>query len=211
MSDLFFFRKLRWLTLAFSLCCSGQAVAHGGVSLEGDQCIIQIDFFRAHFTVYQPETRANREYCEDIPDVTKSVFVLDYLHKSLMDMPVDFRIIRDVDDLGRFATREQVEQIDNIDEVTVFYQPPVKRPDAVFTVEHEFDTPGNYIGIVTTKLPDSDKIYQALFPFEVGNTGLGYLPLFIGLIVLVQANYWVMSGGYARWRGRGKASDQVET
>ena len=211
MSNLFIPRNRHWLLLACSLCCCDQAIAHGGVSLDGDQCIIQIDFFQAHFTIYQPETRANREYCEDIPDVTTSVFVLDYLHKSLMDMPVDFRIIRDSDDLGRFATWEQIEQIENIDDVTVFYQPPVKRPDAVFTVEHTFETSGNYIGIVTTKLPDSDKIYKALFPFEVGSTGFGYLPLFVGLIVLVQANYWVMSGGYTRWRERRDKTDNVET
>lgn len=192
------------------LCFSAQAGAHGGVSLSGDQCIIQIDFFQAHFAVYQPETSANREFCEDLPDVTHSIFVLDYLHKSLKEMPVDFRIIRDINEFGRFATWEQVEGLGDLDEITEFYRSPVVRPDAVFTVEHEFNTSGNYIGIVTTRLPDSDKIYRALFPFEVGKTGIGYLPLFIALVLLVQVNYWVMTGGYKRWRARRSQDESAE-
>ena len=168
--------------------------------MEDDLCVIQIDFFQAHFTIYQPQTRANKEYCEDIPDVTNTVFVLDYLHNSLKEMPLDFRIIRDLKDLGRFATWEDISQIEDLDRETVFYRPPVKRPNAVFTVEYAFEEPGNYIGIVTTKHPTKDKIYRAVFPFEVGGTGFGYLPLFIGLVILVQINYWVMSGGFGRWR-----------
>ena len=46
-----------------------QLAAHGGVVSEEDLCIIEIGVFSAHFTVYQPETRASTEYCEDIPDV----------------------------------------------------------------------------------------------------------------------------------------------
>ncbi len=192
----------RWLPLLGALCFCLKAAAHGGVSSEDDLCIIQIDFFRAHFTIYQPQTRANKEYCEDIPDVTGTVFVLDYLHKSLKEMPLDFRIIRDIKDLGRFAKWEDIAQSEYLERQTVFYQPPVKRPNAVFTVEYTFEEPGNYIGIVTTKHPTKDKIYRAVFPFEVGSTGFGYLALFIGLAILVQINYWVMSGGFARWRAK---------
>ena len=192
----------RWLLLLSALCLCMKATAHGGVYMEDDLCIIQIDFFQAHFTVYQPQTRANKEYCEDIPDVTDTVFVLDYLHNSLKEMPLDFRIIRDIKDLGRFAKWEDIAQIEDLDHATVFYQPPVRRPNAVFTVEYKFEEPGNYIGIVTTRHPTKDKIYRAVFPFEVGNTGFGYLALFIGLVILVQFNYWFMSGGLGRWRAK---------
>ena len=37
-------------------------------SLEDDLCVINVNFMQAHFTVFQPETRQNNEYCEDIPD-----------------------------------------------------------------------------------------------------------------------------------------------
>lgn len=176
------------------------ALAHGGVFLEDDVCIVQIDFLQAHFTVYQPKTRANKEYCEDLPDVTETVFVLDYLHNSLRDMPLDFRIVRDSKGLGRFAKWEDIARIEDLEADTVFYQPPVRQRDAVFTVEHAFEHAGHYIGIVSTKHPDKDTVYRAVFPFEVGSTGFGYLPLFIGLLIFAQANYWLMSGGFARWR-----------
>lgn len=190
-----------WLVLA-ALCWCLRAAAHGGVFFEEDLCVIQIDFFQAHFTIYQPQTRANTEYCEDVPDVTETVFVMDYLHDSLKEMPVDFRIIRDTDDLGRYARWEDIERIENLDADTVFYQPPVRRYDAVFTVEHTFEQSGNYIGIVTTKHPTEDKTYRAIFPFEVGSTGFGYVPLFVGLAIFVQLNYWLMNGGYTRWRAK---------
>ena len=181
-------------------------MAHGGVFLEDDQCVVQIDFLRAHFTAYQPQTSANKEYCEDLPDVTATVFVLDYLHDSLREMPLDFRIIRDVNKLGRFAKWADIEKIENLDSHTVFYQPPVTRPNATFTAEHVFAEPGDYIGIVTTQHRSKDKIYRAVFPFEVGATGFGYWPAIVGLLFLVQVNYWVMSGGFSRWRATRNAA-----
>ena len=44
------------------------AYGHGGVAFEDDLCVINVNFMQAHFTVFQPETRQNTEYCEDIPD-----------------------------------------------------------------------------------------------------------------------------------------------
>jgi len=61
-----------------------------------DVCVMQIGFMRAHFTGYQPSVDGNKEFCEDIPNVVKSVFVIDYLHNYLRKLEVDFRIIKDV-------------------------------------------------------------------------------------------------------------------
>ena len=191
-----------WLALLGLISWCASAGAHGGVFFEEDLCVIQIGFFKAHFTVYQPETRASTEYCEDIPDATETVFVLDYLHQSLREMPVDFRIIRDMQGLGRFARWEDVVGLEDLEADTVFYQPPVTRSDAAFTVEHTFEEHGSYIGIVTTRHPTEDRSYNAVFPFEVGGGGYGYLPLLIGLAIFLQANYWIMTGGLARWRAR---------
>lgn len=191
------------------MCWCTNPAAHGGVAPEGDLCIIQIGFFEAHFAVFQPPTRGHRGFCEDLPDVTESVFVLEYLHGSLKEMPVDFRIIRDVDKLGRYARWDDIVQIEDIDAVTVFYQPPVIRPEAWFSVVYEFEDPGNYIGIVTTQHPTEDKTYHAVFPFRVGGTGYGYLPLFVALLLLVQLNYWIMSGGYSQWRAKTRLRQSV--
>jgi len=149
--------------------------AGGGLVLEGDVCIIWIDFYSAHFTAYQPETSGNKQFCQELPDTGESIFVLDYLHQSLKEVPVEFRIIRDVTGLGRYVKLEQVEKIEDIEQQTVFHQPPVVRPDASFKIEHDFTEEGAYIGIVSAGHPTNDKIYTAVFPFEVGGSNYGYL------------------------------------
>ena len=46
---------------------------------------------------------------------------MEYLHDLLNEMSVDFRIIRDEGGLGRFADWEDIEKIESIEEVTVFF------------------------------------------------------------------------------------------
>ena len=92
---------------------------------------------------------------------------------------------------------------------TVFYHPATIEPD-VFTTVHRFKQPGWYIGIITATPQDTDKIYTAVFPFKVGFIGIGYWPLLIGLIILIQIAYWYMSGSITRWRERwNKRSDAM--
>lgn len=160
--------------------------------------MINMGFLSAHFTIYQPETRASEEFCEDIPDVTQTLFVMEYLHSSLKEMPLDFRIIRDVTGAGVFARLADVAAVEDLDAATVFYEPAAVRGDAVFTVEHRFDEPGWYIGIVTTIYPDTGRTYETIFPFEVG-TNWGSLPLFLLLGIAAQILYLVSSGTAARW------------
>lgn len=191
---------------ALSLLAPAAASAHGGVVMEEDVCVINIGFYRAHFTVYQPETRASKEFCEDLPDTGLALFVLDYLHDSLREVPVDFRIVRDVTGLGRFARLEDVRAIGDLEPHTVFYQPPVVRGDGSLTVEYRFAEEGDFIGIVTAGHPSKDVVYTAVFPFEVGFTGIGWWPLFVAAILLLQIPYLVSSGMLgrirARWAGR---------
>lgn len=189
--------RLYCLIIFFVL--QGDASAHGGVFIEDDVCVIQIGFFRAHFTVYQPQSNANKEFCEDLPDVSETLFVLDYLHESLKLLAVDFRIIKDMTGRGRAARWKDIEKLGDIEEYTVFYQRPMIAPDAALTAEYSFNSNGNYIGIVTTKQPGSDKIYRAVFPFKVGVSKIGYLPLFILLILLVEIFYLYSNGTLAHW------------
>jgi hypothetical protein len=193
---------VRRLVAIILLCCSSSIAAHGNVIAEGDRCLMQFGFYSAQFTIFQPRTREHRKFCEDIPDVTESVFVMEYQHKSMREVPVDFRIIRDRENRGRFVRWEDIEAVDDLEAQTVFYQPPVIRQDGVLTVLHRFDAPGNYIGIVTTVHPTKNLQYNAVFPFRVGGADWGYWPWFVALALLVQLNYWIMSGGYSRWRGR---------
>jgi len=171
-------------------------VAHGSVSLEDDLCAIEIGYFRAHFKIYLPQKKGHRDYCEDLPAAGDSVFVMEYVHRGLGEIPIDFRIIRNVTDMGQFARLEDVEAIDDLDAVTEFYQPATVSPD-VFTIAHRFAEPGGYIGIVRTLPEPGGPAYAAVFPFKVGFTGFGYWPLVVLIALLLQLNYLYMSGRFS--------------
>ncbi len=155
----------------------GKVHAHGGVAVEEDICMIRFGFYKAHFTVYQRQTRGGKEFCEDLPDAGPTTFVMGYLHDSLKEVPVDFRIIRNTTDLGRYVKWSDLEKIGDLEPMTVFYLPPERRADAVLKINHTFDRKGDYIGVVTAPHPNQDKVYRAVFPFQVGNRRFIYIAL----------------------------------
>ena len=167
--------------------------AHGSVTPDADLCIIRIGFFRAHFKVYLPETRGHEDFCEDLPDNGTSIFVMEYEHDGLAKVPVDFRIIENVTGYGRFTNLAHVETIGNLEPVTVFHHPAAIQPD-VFTIAHNFERPGEYVGIVTVPRTDGAGHYTAVFPFETGYTGMGLWPWIVAGLLLLQLNYLWMSG-----------------
>lgn len=172
--------------------------AHGGVVEEEDLCVITISYLKAHFKIYQPLIDGHEEYCEDLPNATESLFVMEYLHDELSRVPVDFRIIRDVTGKGRFARWGDVAAIDDLDAVTVFYQPPTIEPD-VFTVLYDFAEEGEYIGVVTAAVDSGERQHIAVFPFEVGYTRWGYWPVILLVLFALQVQYLIMSGRLKRW------------
>lgn len=191
------------MALCAALCSAPRiAFGHGGVVMEEDQCVIDIGLFRAHFTIYQPQTRASEEFCEDVPDLGETIFVMDYLHDSLRDMPVEFRIIEDVNDRRQYASLEDVEAVEDLDAVTVHHQPPRTEPRGSLSASHEFERKGWYIGIVRTRHPTLEREYAAVFGFHVGGQGPGYWPWLLALAVLVQLHFWVSNGGWSRWQAR---------
>jgi hypothetical protein len=86
--------------------------------------------------------------------------------------------------------------------VTVFYQPPTVRPEASFMAAHEFAEEGWYTGIVTAGHPTLDRTYTAVFGFHVGRRGWGFWPWVILGLLAVQLQYWIATGGLARWKRR---------
>ena len=198
-----FLRKLILvIQLLATVSVSSQAIAHGSVGMEDDRCLININFMQAHFTVFQPESRDNEEFCEDIPDVSRSVFVMEYLHGLLQEMRIDFRIIRDVNSVGQYASWEDIEAIEDLEAVTVYYERPRIESGGFYTASHEFDSRGTYLGIVTAEHPTEDRNYNAVFYFQVGGDDLGTIPIFIALLLLLQGGYWLSNGGYQTLRGR---------
>ena len=185
------------------------ALAHGSVTPDADLCVIQIGYLRAHFKVYLPETYQHEDFCEDLPGIGSSIFVMEYEHDGLAKAPIDFRIIENVTGKGRFTNINHVRNIGDLEEVTVFHHPAAIQVD-VFTVSHEFDEPGEFVGIVTVGKPDGNDIYTAVFPFEAGYTGLGYWPWVIAGLLLLQLNYLWMSGRFDRGRNHDtKSAEQM--
>lgn len=199
-TDMFGLDKVVLILLSVLVC--GQVSGAGGVVGEAGSCMIEIGFYTAHFTIYQPENNVNEEFCEDLPDIGKTVFVMDYLHSTLKEVPVDFRIIIDTDGFGRFVRWENVQAMDDIEKRTVFFQPPVINSDDRMRVEHTFLEAGSYIGIVTAAHPTGDMIYHAVFPFEVGNTGFGYWPIILLIMLLLQIQLMFHRGMFAAIKAR---------
>ena len=174
------------------------ALAHGSVTPDDDLCIIRIGYYRAHFKIYLPQSRAHNEYCEDIPATGEATFIMEYEHSGLGEVPIDFRVIRNVTGQGVFTVLEDVEKIADLDEVTVFHHPATIQPD-VFTYLFPFNEQGNFVGIVTVQQPDTGQIYTAVFPFEVGFTGVPTWVWFIVVALFLQANFLWMNGSISRW------------
>ena len=175
--------------------------AHGSVTPDADLCIIKIGYFKAHFKIYLPETHQHEDFCEDLPGIGNSIFVMEYEHDGLAKTPIDFRIVRNVTGQGRFTNLGHLEELGDLEEITVLHQPASIQPD-VFMVGHEFEAPGEFVGIVSVVRPDGEGHYTAVFPFEAGYTGLGYWPWVIAGLLLLQINYLWMSGRLARFRQR---------
>ncbi len=192
--------RLRLAILCLLLClANGEQIAfgHGGVVLEEDLCVINIGYLQAHFKIYLPQEHQRQEFCEDIPSTGESLFVMEYLHPGLDEATIDFRVIRNVTGLGRFAMWEDVARIADLDEVTVFYHAPAIVP-GVYSVVHRFDEPGEFIGIVTAAPGDGGAPYTVVFPFEVGFTGFGTWPLILIAIAVLQLHLWYSGGRLQR-------------
>ena len=167
-------------------------LAAGAVVGEAGSCMMEIGIYTAHFSIFQPQTSGDEVFCEDLPEIGDTLFVLDYLHGSLREVPVDFRIIRDVDELGIFARWHHVAVMTDLEQRTVFYQPPLVRAQNQLQVEHSFRERGGYIGIVSAPHPSKEIVYRAVFPFQVAAGGPWYwlwLPL-LALAVIWYLRRW---------------------
>jgi hypothetical protein len=144
---------------------------------------------KAHFKIYLPRTHQREEFCEDLPQASETLFILEYGHDSLAEMLIDFRIIHEVTGKGKFTREEDLAEIEDLDAVTVFHRPSALEPDVLSAVYH-FDNPGWYVGILTATSVDESAVYTAVFPFEVGFTGYGFWPLVALVLVIMLLLLW---------------------
>jgi hypothetical protein len=168
---------------------------HGGVSVEDDVCVMQLASLKAHFTGYQPEYRATQEFCEDIPVVGKSIFVIDFISNELRDMYVDFRIIEDVNNIGNNAVLEDLGGKKAIEDATILYKEKAVFPRGTLTANFNFLHEGRYIGIVTATYDDKSMTITSVFPFQVGVFDFWQyvIPIFI-ILLLSSAVFGIFLG-----------------
>src|SRR5690606_582586 len=86
----------------------------------------------------------------------------------LREVPVDFRIMHNTSELGRFVRWPDIEAMADIEANTVFFQRSQPQADGVLSILHTFTEPGNYVGVVSAPHPTLDQRYYAVFPFQVG-------------------------------------------
>ena len=164
---------MRPLLITLFCCFLSQTVlAHGGVAIEDDMCLLKAGPYLMHFTGFQPEQSQSEEFCEDIPNAGSAIIVLDYIDSQLRDMAVDFRIIEDVNNIGNNATINDLGNDGDIEQNTIYYRPSKLRRTGSFNVEYNFTEPGRFIGIVKVDDIPNGKEYVSVFPFGVGY-GLG--------------------------------------
>jgi hypothetical protein len=162
--------------LACGLLHARPALAHGGVSMEKDMCVMKIESYKMHFTGYQPESAQAKEFCEDIPEEGNAIISLDQVEKAMRSMAVDFRIIRDSKKIGVSAQFEQLGGEKQIEADTVFYMKPAIYEHG--SLQANFSAPKDaYIGIVMLRDPTTNQILLdpntkkeliSVFPFSMG-------------------------------------------
>jgi len=179
------------LLLLLLIWMPGVAFSHGGVENVGNQCKMRIGPFSMLFTGYQPKV-SNQEFCDDIPEPGNTFVVLDHVDKELRGMPTDYRVLKDVKDLGVDAKLEDLGTQEEIEAATIYYMKPKLYKTGTMVVNRDFEL-GRFIGLVTVTDTNNNKVYTSVFPFSVGYgtggfslgiKGMGYT-LFLVLFVLV--------------------------
>ena len=179
--------------LAASVVFTTQVQAHGGLALAEDMCVLTVGPYTMHFTGYQPLTQ-EQEFCEDIPEIGKTVIALDYIQVELRPLTTEVRIIRDT---GSKETGSK----EDLDAITVFYLPPKVYPSASITIDHTFPEKGKFVGLVTVTGGAED--YVSRFPFSVGEGRPTPWASIITPVVLV-----IAMGAFLFMRSRRKKESQ---
>jgi hypothetical protein len=189
----------------FALCgllmmVSTPASAHGGVSIEEDQCILTIGPYKMHFTGYQPEVAPEKEFCEDIPAVGRAIIVLDYLDTALRELATGVRIVE-----AESWTAAQA-AVENAQQPTVLHRPPKTYKTGTLQIEHQFDKPGYFVGLVTVQGDRQEQLISR-FPFSVGRKATSQAPYTLAVMALLLAGLGAVYYFYqSRKRGGGPPS-----
>jgi hypothetical protein len=171
---LLYMRPLKRLAIAAALAAVAgfsavPAEAHGRLGAAEGRCRLFIGPDTMNFTGYLPEASKN-EFCEDIPSTGPMIMVLDAEQDELRDMKIELRIVKDVGGEDK--------ESENLEAVTVAYQPPKSYPTGTVNFEHNFKEGGYFVGIVTVT-GDHGERWVSRFPFSVDRTFFRDLPVYL--------------------------------
>lgn len=165
----------RWLIVVSTMIAwsmiGNPARAHGGVAIDIDTCRIPVAGHWVHFTAYTPMTTADKEFCNDIPDVGLTNVVFDYETKALRKMTVEFEITKEPEG------------------TVIFHQDATTMKTGTFDIQIDFTQhgAGNYLAHVTL-INEGSKV-DAHSAFTVGLGGTGNINtstyLIIGAVALI--------------------------
>jgi hypothetical protein len=155
--------------IALGVVFSGQVHAHGGLALADDLCILTVGPYTIHFTGYQPLSQ-EEEFCEDIPEIGKTVVALDYINDELRPFAAEVRIVRSSASLNitTGTTPRDLEKVsgEDLENMTIYHLPPEVYPNASIMIDHTFPEKGMFAGVVTVSGEDQE--WVSVFPFSVG-------------------------------------------
>ena len=151
------------LTLILSLPGT-DARAHGGQSMDEDECKFRLGSYLIHFTGYQPEQRLGEEFCKLIPETGQTILVFDAFNDELRRTKIAVRV---VEDSGTGPAHDDEAPL-------VASVGPESFSDGTISLQHQFPETGDYVGIVTVATGnDPHDTYTGRFRFSVG-TGSGF-------------------------------------
>ncbi len=162
--------KLLGAASVVSTLLVAQASAHGDVGQEGGRCIMRIGPYLMNFTGYQPQTKGQETFCDDIPDAGRTIIVLDVEQKSggAADDPVNYNDLRAMDiDFRVLKNVGQARDEDNMEQNTEVYIGKKKYPLGTLHFEHDFKNHGKFIGLLSAT-DDHGRVFVSRFPFSVG-------------------------------------------
>jgi hypothetical protein len=154
-----------------------RAEARGALGYDQEMCVLKVGPDFLYFSGYQ-FAASPRKFCEDVPDVGETTLVIDLAQDELRQMKLDFRILRDVGETPAEGAAP--------DGSTVAYLPPEIYPRGTFNFVHNFDAPGNFIGVVTADGPNGEH-WVARYPFSVGGAPASKTPLVLLALACVLA------------------------
>ena len=151
------------LTLA-GLIASAGAFAHGGADDgHSEPCLAPFGPFTIYLKAYQPKSSPKQSFCGDLPDVGRSLFVMDFIDPNFRRSPIEVRV---VENRGWFGRDEAADQETAR---TLQHLPPATYPQGSLMFRHSFQTPGTYAILLTVFGADGNTV-SGKYAFSVGVT-----------------------------------------